>query len=71
MVSCNLAFNLVANPEFRAFILYLNKAAKGFLAKGQAGVKRWVMRQFYSLKVSTIILVLRNARTKIHISCDL
>ena len=29
------------------------------------------MRQFYSLKVSTVIPVLRKARTKIHISCDL
>jgi len=71
LVSCNLAFNIVANPEFRAFILYLNSAAEEFLAKGASGVRRWVMRQFYSLKVSTVIPVLRKARTKIHISCDL
>jgi hypothetical protein len=44
MVSYNLAFNLIANLKFRAFIFYLNKAAKGFLVKGPSGVKRWVMR---------------------------
>jgi hypothetical protein len=30
----------VANPEFRAFILYLNAQAEEFLAKGASGVKR-------------------------------
>jgi dihydropteroate synthase len=62
---------LVSNPEFRAFILYLNAQAEEFLAKGASGVKRWVKRQYYTLKVSTIIPVLRKARTKIQISCDL
>ena len=71
IVSCNLAFNIVSNPEFRAFILYLNSKAEEFLAKGASGVRRWIMRQYYSLKVSTVIPVLRKARTKIHISCDL
>jgi hypothetical protein len=38
VVSCNLAFNLVANTKFRVFILYLNSAAKDFLAKGASSV---------------------------------
>ena len=71
LVSCNLAFNIVTNTEFRAFILYLNAQAEEFLAKGATSVKRWVMRQYQALKVSTVIPVLRKARTKIHISCDL
>ena len=71
LVSCNLAFNIIANPEFRAFILYLNSAAEEFLAKGASSVRRWVMRQYQALKISTVIPVLRKARTKIHISCDL
>jgi hAT family C-terminal dimerisation region/BED zinc finger len=71
LVSCNLAFNIVTNPEFRAFIMYLNSQAEEFLTKGASGVKRWVMRQYHSLKSSTVIPVLRKARTKIHISCDL
>jgi hypothetical protein len=71
VVSCNLAFNIVSNPEFRAFIMYLNSQAEEFLAKGATGVKRWVIRQYRSLKASTIIPVLRKARTKIYISCDL
>jgi hypothetical protein len=40
VVSCNLAFNIVSNPEFRAFILYLNSQAEEFLAKGATGIKR-------------------------------
>ena len=71
LVSCNLAFNIVSNPEFRAFILYLNSQAEEFLAKGASSVKRWVIRQYHSLKASTVILVLHKARTKIHISYDL
>jgi hAT family C-terminal dimerisation region len=71
VVSCNLAFNLVVNTEFRAFILYLNSAAEDFLAKGASGVQRWVMRQYRTLKVSTVIPILRKSRTKIHLSCDL
>ena len=62
---------MVDNPEFRAFILYLNSEAEEFLAKGATDVRKWVMRQFKGLKKSTTIPVLRNARTKIHISCDL
>jgi len=51
--------------------MYLNLQAKEFLAKGALRVKRWIMRQFYALKLNTIIPILRKARTKIHISCDL
>jgi hypothetical protein len=40
LVSCNLSFNIVANPEFRAFVLYLNSTAKEFLTKGASGVRR-------------------------------
>jgi hypothetical protein len=71
LVSCNLAFNIVTNTEFRAFIMYLNAQAEEFLAKGASGVRVWVIRQYKALKLSTIIPVLRKARTKIHISCDL
>ena len=66
-----MAFNIITNPEFRAFIIYLNSQVEEFLAKGAFSVKRWVMRQYHSLKLFTVILVLRKARTKIHISCDL
>ena len=71
LVSYNLAFNIVCNPEFRAFILYLNSQVEQFLVKGASGIKRWVMCQYYGLKATTVIPVLRKARTKIHISCDL
>jgi hypothetical protein len=51
--------------------MYLNSQAEEFLAKGASGVKRWVMRQYQGLKSSTVTPLLRKARTKIHISCDL
>jgi hypothetical protein len=71
VVSCNLAFNIVFNPEFRAFIMYFNSQAEKFLAKRVTSVKRWVMRQYLSFKVFIIIPVLCKARTKVYISCDL
>jgi len=39
LVSCHLAFNIVTNPEFRAFILYLNAIAKEFLPKSASGIR--------------------------------
>lgn len=70
IVSCNLSFRLVENPEFRAFINYLNEDAEPLLAGDQRQVRRWVLHQYECLKTTTKA-TLRKARSKIHISCDL
>jgi hypothetical protein len=70
VVSCNLSFRLVENPEFRAFISYLNNKAKELLAQDHTQVRRWILHQYKGLK-DQVKATLRKARSKIHISCDL
>lgn len=71
LVSCNLSFRMIENTEFRAFIKYLNPDAEELLAKDHSTIREWVIRQYAGLKTNTILPLLQNARTKIHISCDL
>lgn len=71
LVSNNLSFRLVESTEFRAFVKYLNEDAEMLLVKDHKDIRKWVLRQYEGLKKNTIIPILKNAKTKIHISLDL
>jgi hypothetical protein len=70
ITACNMPLRLVENPEFRAFVSYLNSDVDTWLNTSHHTIRAWVMRQF-EIEKRRIKLRLRDARSKIHISLDI
>jgi hypothetical protein len=70
IVACHFALRLVEVPQFRAFLLYLNKEIECWLPNSHKKVRGWVIRQF-RIQKENIKHMIQSARSKIHISCDL
>jgi hypothetical protein len=70
IAACNQSLRLVECPEFRDFLVYLNEDINTWLPGSHNTIKLWVLRQF-DIERKRIKQRLQNARTKIHISCDL
>ena len=70
ITACNQSLRLVECPEFRDFLVYLNKDVETWLPYSHNTVKEWVLRQFKDQK-ERIKQRIHSARSVIHISCDL
>ena len=70
ITSCNLPLRIVECPTFRDLLYYLNRDIDSWLPKSHSTVKQWILRQYdvHKQRVKQRIL---NARTIIHLSCDL
>jgi hypothetical protein len=68
VVACHFALRLVEIPQFRTFLLYLNKDIECWLSYKK--IRDWVIRQF-KIQKETVQQMIHSARSKIHISCDL
>jgi hypothetical protein len=67
---CNQPLRLVECPEFRAFLVYLNEDITTWLPDSHQTIRTWVLRQ-YDIERERIKSRIQNARSKVHISCDL
>jgi hypothetical protein len=70
VVACHFALRLVEIPQFRTFLLYLNKDIECWLPNSHKKIRDWVIRQF-KIQKENVQQMIHSARSKIHISCDL
>jgi hypothetical protein len=70
IATCNIPLRLVENPEFRAFLSYLNQDVDRWLPTEHSTIRTWIIRRF-EIEKSRIKIRLRNAKTRIHISLDI
>ena len=70
IAACNIPLRLVENPEFRAFLSYLNQDVNRWLPTEHSTIRTWVIRQF-EIEKGHIKIRLQNAKTRIHLSLDI
>lgn len=70
IAACNQPLRLVECPEFRAFLVYVNEDITTWLPDSHQTIRTWVLRQ-YDIERERIKSRVQNARSKVHISCDL
>lgn len=68
--TCSQPLRLVEQPEFREFLEYLNPDTLCWLPRAHSTIGIWVQRQYESYK-QRVKQNLKNALSKIHVSCDL
>jgi hypothetical protein len=68
--ACSLPLRIVECQEFQDFVTYLNHDINQYLPRSHHTIRTWVMRQRDEMK-QRVMEDIHNARSKIHISCDI
>ena len=68
-ILCDLPFNLVRNHTFRTWLEYVNSAANDLLPNSGSTIRAGIM-SLYEERQRRICLILQDALSSIHISCD-
>ncbi len=69
VILCNFSFNLVQNHNFCTWLEYVNSAANDLLLNSDSTIQAGIM-SVYEEGQRRICLVLQDALSSIHISCD-
>lgn len=70
ITACSLPLRLVECPEFRSLLTYINEDVDKYLPSSHNTIGTWVLRQ-YEIEKAIKQQQVRNARSKVHVSCDL